>query len=204
MSAMCNAGSAILFGAADAFGSEIAARLADDYTVACCEGTGAESLQAVFSGSDKVDVLVINVPAETGETGFLDISDAAFDRAMQHFVCRPVAIAQAALPAMATGARIVFVSSKGYLGAWGGAHLMAASAALAAMARSMSLELAGRQIAVNLVAPDFVGSKWDQPQSRRAVASAVAYLANPDSGMSGETLLIDSGRSLRMAESRRH
>lgn len=220
MNNVINAGSAVIFGAADAFGSEIAARLAaDGYTVRGCAANGErpgdmppavtlhavdpESLKTFFSTIGMVDVLVINVPATARNTGFLDVSDAAFEDAMRHFLFRPVASAQAALPSMQAGARIVFVSSRGYLGAWGGAHLMAASAALVAMSRSMSLELAEKQIAVNLVAPDFIGSRWDQPASRRAVANAVSFLANPDTGVSGETLLVDGGRSLRMTESRR-
>jgi 3-oxoacyl-[acyl-carrier protein] reductase len=223
MNSMRNAGSAVIFGAADAFGSEIAVRLAEEnYIVHGCAENGERpadmpaaaalhvvdaddgiSLARFFAETGTVDVLVVNVPATAGETGFLDVSDAAFEGAMRHFLFTPVAIAQAALPFMAPGTRIVFVSSRGYLGAWGGAHLMAASAALVAMARSMSLELAERHIAVNLVAPDFVGSKWDRPQSRRTVANAVSYLASPDSGVSGETLLVDGGRSLRMTESRR-
>ena len=204
MNSMRDAGSAVIFGAADAFGSEIAARLAaDGYAVHSCAAADAVALKAFFSHAGTVEVLVINVPATAGETNFLDVSDAAFDGAMRHFLFTPVAVAQAALPSMAPGARIVFVSSRGYLGAWGGAQLMAASAALVAMARSMSLELAERHIAVNLVAPEFVGSKWDQPQARRAVANAVSYMADPDTGVSGETLLVDGGRSLRMTESRR-
>lgn len=203
-------GSAAIIGAAEAFGIEIAERLAaDGYALQCLpapEYTCASDTPqnaAFFDGTNKVDVLVINVPAAAGEDGFLEISDTAFAAAMQHYLFGPVAATQAALPSLVQGARIVFVSSRGYLGAWGGAHLMAASAALVAMARSLSLELAHREISVNLVAPDFIGSRWDQPQSRRAVANAVSYLACPETGVTGETILVDGGHSLRMAESRR-
>lgn len=195
------AGSAALIGAGEAFGIEIAERLAAD-------GYALRALPApqpahASGATEKIDVLVINVPAAAGDDGFLDISDTAFAAAMQHYLFAPVAATQAALPSLTEGARIVFVSSKGYLGAWGGAHLMAASAALVAMVRSLALELADRQISVNLVAPDFIGSKWDQPPARQTVANAVSYLASPHTGVSGETMLLDGGRSLRMAESRR-
>ena len=210
MDSMRIAGSAAIIGAAEPFGIEITEKLAaDGYTLQALPSPGPDhgfvTLQnaAFSSAGEKVDVLVINVPATTGYAGFLEISDTAFATAMQHYLFAPVAATQAALPSLAQGARIVFISSRGYLGAWGGAHLMAASAALAAMARSLSLELADRQISVNLVAPDFIGSKWDQPRSRRAVANAVSYLASPDTGVSGETMLVDGGRSLRMTESRR-
>ena len=210
MDTMRIAGSAVIIGAAEAFGIEIAERLAaDGYALRAMPAP--QHTQALdtrqdgaFPGeTEKVDVLVINVPAAAGDAGFLEISDAAFVAAMQHYLFAPVAATQAALPSLAHGARIVFISSRGYLGAWGGAHLMAASAALAAMARSLSLELADRHISVNMVAPDFIGSKWDQPRSRRAVANAVSCLASPDNGVSGETMLVDGGRSLRMTESRR-
>ena len=80
---------------------------------------------------------------------------------------------------------------------------MAASAAMAGMTRSMALELAVDGISVNHVAAGFAGAPWDTPESRRCVANTVCYLAAPDTGLVGETLIVDGGRSLRMSESRR-
>lgn len=150
-----------------------------------------------------IDILVINRPVTVTQLRFGDVTDADFDAAMGDGLYDVVEAVQAALPTLAPGSRIVLVSARGHLGAWGGVHLMAASAALAGVMRTMALELVGRNIAVNLVAAGFIGTAWDTPAARRQVANAVCLLAEPDTGLVGETLIVDGGRSLRMSESRR-
>jgi NAD(P)-dependent dehydrogenase (short-subunit alcohol dehydrogenase family) len=107
-----------------------------------------------------------------------------------------------ALTCMRNGARIVFVGSRGHLGAWGGVHLMAAGAALVAMMRSMAMELAQEGIRVNMVAADFAHDRGDTPTLRAAISHAVEFLCAAELGISGETLLIDGNASLRMGEAR--
>lgn len=185
-------GTAVLVGAGAPFGAEIAAALA-------AEGYNLASLDE----ARVIDVLVINTPVTLTGARFEQISDEQFNEAMATILFEPVFQAQAALSRMPRGGRIVLVASRGHQGAWGGAHLMAASAALAGMARSMALELSDDGLMVNLVAPDFVNPDKIDPASRE-VARAVAYFAAPQTGLlTAQAMVLDGARSLRMSESRR-
>ena len=183
----------LLTGSDRDFGAELAARFAAD---------GASVVTG--AGEAAIDVLVVNVPVGRSGTKFLDIADAELAAALDMLVFDVVDIVQAALPRMGRGGRIVVVSARGHLGAWGGAHLMAANAALMGLVRSMALEFAERGIRVNALAPDFAGERWDTAAARGEVAEAAAFLARDGLPLlSGQTLLLDGMRSLRMTESRR-
>ena len=149
-----------------------------------------------------LDILVINRPVTISNLAFDAVTDDQFDEVMGDMIYDVVEIVQTYLPRLNPGSRIVLVGSRGHLGAWGGVHHMAASAALAGLMRTMALEFAARDIAVNLVAGGFVGSTWDTPESRRNIANTACFLAEPDTGLFGETVIVDGGRSLRMTESR--
>ena len=151
----------------------------------------------------RLDIVVVNRPVTATQLRFDAVTAADFDTAMSDMLYDVVETVQSLLPHLSAGSRIVLVGSRGHLGAWGGAHLMAASAALAGMMRTMALELAGNGIAVNLAAAGFIGTPWDTPAARRQVANAVCLLAEADTGLVGETVIVDGGRSLRMSESRR-
>jgi 3-oxoacyl-[acyl-carrier protein] reductase len=190
---------AVIIGAARPFGAEIVERLgAEGYAVtAVPEGTAGAALEV----DAPLDLFVLNAPVRPAGTRFRDITDDEFLSAVQEQLYELVAAGQAAARRMTKGGSIVHVASRAHLGAWGGAHQMAAGAALVGMSRSMSLELAAQGIRVNVLAPDFVGETWDTPAARAEVAGAVAFLAGPDSRlMTGETLLLDGGKSLRMTE----
>ncbi len=183
----------VLLGSERPFGAEIAARLAQ-------EGAVATALPA----SGPIEALVVNVPVVREGVRFGEISDAQLEEALEVMVFDVVAAVQAALPLLAPGGRIVAVAARGHLGAWGGAHLMAANAALAGFIRSLALEMGERGIRANLLAPDFAGERWDTPQARAEVAEAAAFLARPGMAlMNGQTLLLDGMRSMRLSESRR-
>ena len=185
------ASAAHVFGLDRPFGAEINAAL------------NARGIRhAEVGATEPIDILVINRPVIASLLHFADVTDADFDAAMSDMLYDVVEIVQTSLPRVPPGSRIVLVGSRGYLGARGGVHLMAASSALAGLMRTMALELAGQGIAVNLVAAGFVGTPWDTPASRRQVANAVCMLAEADTGLVGETVIVDGGRSLRMSESR--
>jgi 3-oxoacyl-[acyl-carrier protein] reductase len=183
----------VLLGPARPFGAEIAARLGRDGTVL-----------TALPEAGAVDALVVNVPVVRGTTRFDEVTDAQPQDALEAMVFEVVTAVQAALPRLGPGARIVAVAARGHLGAWGGAHLMAANAALVGFIRSVALELGERGIRANVLAPDFAGERWDTAGARAEVAEAAAFLARPGmSLMNGQTLLLDGMRSLRLSESRR-
>lgn len=183
----------VLLGADRPFGAELAARLGRD---------GAVATSLPDDGA--VDVLVANVPVVRGTTRFAEITDAQLDEALETMVFDVVGAVQAALPRLAPGARIIAVAARGHLGAWGGAHLMAANAALVGFIRSIALELGERGIRANALAPDFAGERWDTPAARAEVAEAAAFLARPGLALlNGQTILLDGMRSMRLSEARR-
>lgn len=187
---------AIVLGAERAFGREIFERLErDGYRVAAVDDMGD-------AGSEPLDLLVVIRPVASGGPRFRDIGDDDFLALMDDQLTALVVAGQAAALLMRDGGSIVVVASRGHLGAWAGADRVAAGASLVGMTRSMALELTG--ITVNLVAPEFIGEPGDTAQSREAVAGAVAWLASPDARfITGETILLNAGRSLRMNEAAR-
>ena len=193
----------VLVGAQAPFGPEIARRLAGaGHQVLALDAPGLAGWLAQTEDRSAVSALVVNVPVARSALRFDAVDDAAFAQALQTQLVDVVQLTQAVLPRMHAGARIVFVGGRGHLGAWGGAHQMAAGAALVAMARSMALELAPDGIRVNMVAAEFVGDRGDTPTLRAGIAHAVEFLCAPELGITGETLLIDGQAALRMSESR--
>jgi NAD(P)-dependent dehydrogenase (short-subunit alcohol dehydrogenase family) len=185
---------AVVLGAERPFGAQIVARLqADGLAVATAlEGAGA------------IDVLVVNVPPQPSETRFRELGDGAFLAALDDQLFDPAAACQAAAARIRSAGSIVLVASRAHLGGWAGADTIAAGAALIGLSRSLALEFAAMGVRVNLLAPDFAGQPWDTPEARTEIAGAVAWLAGPDSAaMSGETLLLDRGKTLRMNEAGR-
>lgn len=197
---------AVVIGAGRTYGQEIMLRLeTGGYSVIAIDADDDDhaSLSAAYAKAGNIGALIINVPSPRGESRFLELTDAEFRSAMRYALTDVVLAGQAALPYLPRGGRIVHVTTRGYLGAWGGAHVMAGSAGLVAMTRSMALELAEKGIAVNAVAAEFTETGQSSPELRYSVAEAVSYLASAEAGVSGNTLLIDGCRSLRMPESRR-
>ena len=107
------------------------------------------------------------------------------------------------------------VRSRGALGGTRFAHYVASKAAVVGLTRAMAMELRGRQIAVNSVAPGFTDtpmtrsappemfSAWEllEPSGKAAspdeIAHAIAFLASPGTTfITGQTLFVDGGKSL--------
>jgi len=183
----------LLLGADRPFGAELATRLAHDGEVV-----------TDWPDAGEIGALVVNVPVVREATRFAEVTDAQMQEALDTMVFAVVEAVQRALPRLAPGARIVAVAARGHLGAWGGAHLMAANAGLVGFIRSIALELSERGIRANLLAPDFAGERWDTAKARAEVAEAAAFLARPGMALiSGQTILLDGMRSMRLSESRR-
>lgn len=122
-------------------------------------------------------------------------------------------LANALMPTLPDGARIVLIGSRTAAGAPGRSQYAATKAALVGMARSWAAELAPRGITVNVVAPGATetpmlndpGRKGTPPRTPPIgrfirpdeVAGMVGFLLGPDAGaITGQQIVICGGGSL--------
>lgn len=113
----------------------------------------AEAIKAAVAEHGEIDVLFVNA----GVGGFSpvpDVTEAFWDEVHDVNLRGAFFAAQAALPHMRDGGAIIFTGSIGSaLGLAGNAVYAAAKAGLRAMARIFAIELAPRNIRVNVVSP---------------------------------------------------
>jgi len=122
-------------------------------------------------------------------------------------------LADALIPEMPDGGRIVLIGSRTASGAAGRSQYAATKAALVGMARSWAAELAPRRITVNVVAPAATETSMLLDPARRGVAArlppmgrfvqpdevagAVAFLLSRDAAaITGQQIVICGGSSL--------
>jgi 3-oxoacyl-[acyl-carrier protein] reductase len=124
-------------------------------------------------------------------------------------------LAQEAVRRMKAGGRVIAISSRGALGGTGFPHYVASKAAVIGLVRAMAMELRGRQIAVNSIAPGFTDTpmtrtmppdQWEaaaklefrgRPADPAEIAESVAFLASPRTAfITGQTIFVDGGKSL--------
>ena len=185
---------AVLLGTEQGVRAELAALLA---------GHGF-AVSAQLADVGELDLLVIDTSLAASETRFREVTDDAFLAALEHQLLEPVAAIQAAAPQLRDGGAIVLIASRAHLGGWGGADVVAGGAALVGMMRSIALEFASRAIRINLIAPDYLGAASPTAATLAEIADTAAWLAGPGgAAVSGETILLDRGHSLRMNEAAR-
>jgi 3-oxoacyl-[acyl-carrier protein] reductase len=183
-----------------------------------------ELVGAVVSEFGGLDLLVSNAGVE--HFGALEtITQADFDRLFQTNVAGQLFVTQAAVAAMTDGGRIVLSSSVSVrLAVYQHALYAASKAAISAMVRNLAPELAGRNIAINAIAPGATATRMatrysanythpaltDVPfdallRSMSAlgrlaqpaeIAAVVAFLLSPDASyITGTTIEADGGWS---------
>ena len=124
-------------------------------------------------------------------------------------------IAQAVARAMEDGGAIVLTSSRSWLGNVGQANYSASKGGVVSLTRTLALELGKRRIRVNALAPGFIETPMTDvvpdkvrekavtsiPLGRigrpEEIAAVALFFASDESSyVSGQTLLIDGGRSV--------
>ncbi len=146
--------------------------------------------------------------------GTLGALDDTTGRALwQLHVEAATTLADALLPGMPDGARIVLIGSRSAGGRANGSQYAASKAALLGLARSWAAELAPRGITVNVVAPAATDTPMLRDPARAGVApklppigrlirpeevaGMVAFLLGPDAGaITGQQVVMCGGASL--------
>ena len=124
-------------------------------------------------------------------------------------------VAQAVLREMEDGGSIVLTSSRSYLGNVGQSNYAASKGGVVSLTRTLALELGKRRIRVNALAPGFIETPMTDAVPDRVREKAVAsiplgrvgqpeeiaavalFLASDEASyVTGQTLLIDGGRTV--------
>ena len=221
---------AVVTGSASGIGRAIAARLAGegwrvigfDKTTSkdgcanlrsiAVDLTDTDALAEVLADIDEADAVVHAAGfMRTAPLGALTPEDGA---AMWRIHVETAAsIADALLPKMPQGGRIVLIGSRTARGAPGRSQYAAAKAALVGMARSWAAELAPRGITVNVIAPAATETPMLADPARggtppqlppigrfvraQEVAALTAFLLGPEaSAITGQQIVICGGSSL--------
>lgn len=171
-----------------------------------------EAVATVEREQGRIDTLVINAGIAEART-IDEITEDHFDRHVGLNLRAPVFALQAAVPAMRPGSTVVLIGSiAGFIGTGGYGVYGASKAALRALARTWTTELAPRGVRVNVVSPgptdtamfsaasDELREKITRqiPLGRIGLADEVAaaalFLASDESSfVAGAELCVDGG-----------
>ncbi len=200
---------------------ELAGALGDRVHVLICDLSDAEAVAALpkqaAEAMGAVDILVNNAGI-TRDQLFMRMSDADWDAVIAVNLTSVMRLSRGVLRGMmkARWGRIVNISSVvGVTGNAGQANYTAAKAGVIGMSKSLALEVAGRGITVNCVAPGFIATPMTEglteaqkakisdniPAGRMGtpeeIAAAVVYLAAEEAGyVTGQTLHVNGGLAM--------
>ncbi|MDI3329323.1 MAG: SDR family NAD(P)-dependent oxidoreductase [Micrococcus sp.] len=167
-------------------------------------------------GDGSIDVVVNNaaIYATVTRSPFEEIDPAEWDLVMGVNLKGPWLVTRAVSPYLATGARVVNLSSATiYSGSAHWAHYVASKGGVVALTRVLAKELGSREITVNAIAPGFTLTEAsyglmdnaetygvDRGSIKRAsqpedIVGAALFLASPEAGyITGQTMVVDGGR----------
>lgn len=199
----------------------LAAELGDRTAVLPCDLGDRDAVAAlpgeVVAALGSLDVLVNNAGLHRDMLA-MRMSDAEWDEVLDIDLGAAFRLSRAAMRGMmrARWGRIINITSVvGHAGNPGQANYAAAKGGLAAMTKSLAVELASRGITVNCVAPGMIDTAMterlgDEQRSRilaavpmarmgtgDEVAAAVAFLATPGAAyITGQTLHVNGGMAM--------
>jgi len=165
-----------------------------------------------------IDVIVNNA-AITSTHRFEDLTEEHFRETFDINTIGTFIVAQEGARRMRNGGRIVNIASRSFAGVPQMAHYIASKTAVVGLTRAMAIDLSGRDIRVNAVAPGVVDTdmlRYMTPERQQAmlglqllgrigqpedIARAVAFLASRENRyITGQVLIVDGGRSLGQAQ----
>lgn len=165
-------------------------------------------------------ILVNNAGISGGRKTLAEITEEEWDRLIIANVRGMYLCTRAALPAMyaTRWGRVINISSVQAVSSrlMGSAHYAASKGAVAAFSRKIALEAASYNVAINCVAPGFIGATGftakieekllqrylelipvGRPGTAEEVAALVAFLCSPDASyIIGQTIVMDGGSSI--------
>ena len=221
---------AVVTGVSSGIGAAVAQRLLDDGWAVFgvsrrrpnLDHPGLSWVEADLTAPGAVETVAAAVPDPTAvvhaagilRSGYLgELEAEAFEAMWRLHVEIPTRLVDALSSRLATGGRIVLIGSRTSTGVAGKSQYAATKAALDGLSRSWAIELAPRQITVNVVAPGATRTPMLDDPARAAtppqlprlgrfiepteIADLVGFLLSPSGrSITGQRLVVCAGASL--------